>query len=47
VEVGRAGLQGPIAVVLAAVALLLQVRGVSAAWLMLGGAVLGLASALG
>ncbi len=46
IELGQAGLRGPVAFAIAGVALLLLLRGVSAAWLMLGGAVLGLASAL-
>jgi chromate transporter len=47
IELGRAGLHGPGTIALTVLALLLLMRGVSAAWLMLGGALLGLASALG
>jgi len=47
IGLGRAGLHGPGTVALTVLALLLLMRGVSAAWLMLGGALLGLASALG
>jgi chromate transporter len=46
IELGRAGLRGPVAFGVAGLALLLLARGVSAAWLMLAGAALGLAFAL-
>ncbi len=46
IELGRAGLRGPVAFAGAGLALLLLARGVSAAWLMLAGAGLGLAFAL-
>jgi chromate transporter len=46
IELGRAGLRGPVAFAVAGLALVLLARGVSAAWLMLAGAGLGLAFAL-
>ncbi|HZE73662.1 MAG TPA: hypothetical protein VE091_00015, partial [Gemmatimonadales bacterium] len=47
VELAKGGLRSPIAVAAAGLALALLLRGVSAAWLMLGGALLGFLSVLG
>src|SRR5262249_21129491 len=47
IELGRAGLHGPASIALTVLALLLLMRGVSAACLMLGGALLGIAWAVG
>jgi chromate transporter len=46
VELATTGLRSPVAVVAAAVAMVLLLRGVGAVWLLLAGAVLGLAGAL-